>query len=86
MEQERNMYESEVHRKYTARMSRLDAVIDLLQLNTKQHTNFSASIGIERGNTHWLSCNVKIAGKPVSTCRYTSDAALPIPYDAERLV
>ena len=48
MGQERNMYESEVHRKYTARMSRLDAVIDLLQLNTKQHTNFSASIGIER--------------------------------------
>ena len=86
MEQERNMYESEVHRKYTARMSRLDAVIDLLQLNTKQHTNFSASIGIERGNTHWLFCNVKIAGKPASTCRYTSDAALPIPYDAERLV
>ena len=48
MEQERNMYESEVHRKYTARMNRLDAVIDLLQLNTKQHTNFSAGIGIER--------------------------------------
>ena len=32
MEQERNMYESEVHRKYTARMSRLDAVIDLSSL------------------------------------------------------
>ena len=29
---------------------------------------------------------VKIAGKPVFTCRYTSDAAHPIPYDAERLV
>ena len=80
------MYESEVHRKYTARMNRLDAVTGLLQLNTKQHTNFSASIGIEMGSTHWLSCNVKIAGKPASTCRYTSDAALPIPYDAERLV
>ena len=26
------MYESEVHRKYTARMSRLDAVIDLSSL------------------------------------------------------
>ena len=80
------MYESEVHRKYTARMSKLDAVIDLLQLNTKQHTNFSASIGIEMGSTHLLSCNVKIAGKPVSTCWYPSDTALPIPYDAERLV
>ena len=32
MEQERNMYESEVHRKYTARMNRLDAVTGLLQL------------------------------------------------------
>ena len=63
------MYESEVHRKYTARMSRLDAVIDLLQLNTKQHTNFSASIGIESGNTHWRSYNVKIAGNPASTCQ-----------------
>ena len=29
---------------------------------------------------------VKIAGKPVSTCRYPSDAALPISTDAERLV
>ena len=33
-----------------------------------------------------LVSEVKIAGKPTSTCRYTSDAALPIPYDAERLV
>ena len=77
MRQERNMYESEVHRKYTytARMNRLDTVTDLLSC----HWNW-------KGNTHWLFCNVKIAGKPVSTCRYTSDAALPIPYDAERLV
>ena len=29
---------------------------------------------------------VKIAGKLVSTCRYPSDAALPISSDAERLV
>ena len=63
------MYESEVHRKYTARMNRLDAVTGLLQLNTKQHTNFSASIEIEMGSTYLLSCNVKIAGKPASTCQ-----------------
>ena len=29
---------------------------------------------------------VKIAGKPASTCRYPSDAARQYPYDAERLV
>jgi len=37
-------------------------------------------------NVSFLVPEVKIAGKPASTCRYTSDAALPIPFDAERLV
>ena len=37
-------------------------------------------------NVSFLVPEVKIAGKPASTCRYTSDAALPIPLDAERLV
>ena len=64
----------------------LKAVTELLKLDTKTHIYFSDIIRIERGSTHWLSCNVKIAGKPVSTCWYPSDAALPIPLDAERLV
>ena len=48
----KNLYELEAHRKYTARMNRLEVVTDLLKLMRKRILTSQIALGLKSSSPH----------------------------------